>query len=501
MAAPKVVPAKCPTCGANLPVPPGVMQVTCRYCQNVIHVEHRKPPPNVQPFGMPGYVPSRTLYVDPDVYKSVNKVGAIIALVTLVPMVIIPIIIFAVSSRSAAVRVTGGKPRVVTFPASCSINEEIELSGDYQGTGPLIKEANHNCKIHIKNAKLKGSTLLKTNASNVRLTLENVTVETTEPMVKAGSNLKVKLKKSTLTSPVAVFDSETNLDLEEVVGSTIESKEGPAIKARYNLHIDAEDSKIRGKKAAIHADSSLKISMKRTEITSSDGPAIKTSSGLKLDANGGKIEGEDGAIVGSSGMKISATGLTLAAKRAAITATSGLELDLTGGSISSSNEAAIDGDSGMNIELSNVKITGADVGIKTSSGLKLKAEKKSQIVSTSGVGIAATSNPEITLEDASIEGASRAFKGTVNCKLKLQQGARIAGKQGAIEVDHNFELDGRGATIDGGSGPGIDAKINVRLSFKQGTIKGNPAIKTDRKPNPLELDGTNVVGGTKIPPR
>jgi hypothetical protein len=432
------------------------MQITCRYCQNVIHVEHRKPPPNVQPFGMPGYVPSTTLYVDPNLYKSVNKVGVIVAMTTLVSLVVIPIIIFVVSGRAASVSAMGKKPRAVSFPASCAINEEIELSGDYQGTGPLIKEANHNCTIHIKNAKLRGSTLLKTNASNVQLTLENVIVETTEPMVKAGSNLKVKLKESTLTSPEAVFDSETNLELEEVVGSTIESKEGWAIKTRYNFRIDAEDSKIRGKRGAIDA-SNPKISIKRTEITSSDGPAIKTSSGLELDVNGG--------------------------------------------SVSSSSEAAIEGDSGMNIELSNAKITGADVGIKTSSGLKLKAENKSQILSTSGVGIVTTSNPEITLEDSAIEGASRAFKGTVNCKLKLQQGARLAGKQGAIEVEHNFELDGKGATIDGGSGPGIYAKINVRLSFKQGTIKGNPAIKTDRKPVTLDLDGTNVVGGTKIPAR
>jgi hypothetical protein len=495
VAAPKVVSAKCPTCGANLPVPPGVHQVTCRYCQNVIHIEHRKPPPNVQPFGMPGYMPSTTLYVDPDAAKAGKAVGLIILFTALLP-VLIPIFIFVVPLVAKGV-----KSSVKPFPASCSLNEEIQLSGNYEGTGPLITEVGHNCKIHIKNAKLKGSTLLKTSASNITLTLDNVTIETTDPMVKAGSNLKVKVHKSTLTSAATVFDSDSNIEIEELESSTIESKGGVAIKGRYNLKINAEDAKIRGKKAAIDAESNLTISMKKTsEITSSDGPAIKTSSGFKLEASGGKIDGADGAIIGSSSMSITATGLTISSKEAALKVSSGLKLDFSDGSITSSTEAAIDGDSGMDIELANAKITGADVAIKTSSGFRLKAEKKTQIVSTSGIALVTSSNPDVTLEDSSLEGA-RAFKGTVNCKLKLQRGSRVAGKKGAIETEGNLQLDGTGAAIDGGSGPGLVTGYNARISFKQGTIKGTPAIQAERKPANLELDGTSVVGEQKIPAR
>jgi len=488
----KVVPAKCPTCGANLPVPPGANQVTCRYCQNVIHIEHKKPPPNVQPFGMPGYVPSTTLYIDPAAAARAGKVATSVILVTTILPILIPILIFAVPKITKVL-----KSSIRPFPASCSINEEIVLSGNYEGTGPLIADANHNCKIRIKNAKLKGTTLLKTSASNISLTLENVTIETTDAMVKAGSNLKVKLHKSTLTSAGPVFESDSSLELEEVEGSTIESKEGIAIRGRHNLKINVGESKIRGKKAAIDSDSSLTLSMKRnTEITASDGPAIKTSSNFKLDANGGKIEGADEAIVASSSLKLNATGLTIAAKRTALKVESGAQIDFSDGSISSASEAAIESTSGTKIDLSNAKVTGADVAIKTGSGLKLTAEKKTQIVSTSGVGIAGSG--ELTLDDSTVESAAFAMQLGVNSKVKLHRGARLAGKNGGIEAQTNFQIDGTGATIDGGSGPGLATNINARISFKQGTLKGNPAIQASRKPLDLTLEGTSVVGGQRI---
>lgn len=451
----------------------------------------------MQPFGTPGAIPSRTLYVDPDAGKAAAKgVGCIVLLGVLVPIVI-PL---AIGVGPWAVKSCKGKLK--PFPTTCELNEELELSGNFEGTGPLITNAGHNCKLHIKNAKLKGSTLVKTDAANLELTLENVTIETTEPMVKTGSNLKVKIHGSTLTSAANVFDSDTNVELQELDSSTIESKGGVAIKSKYNLKIHAENSKIRGKKAAIDTDSNFELTMKKgSEITSSDGPAVKTTSGFKLEAEGGKIEGAGGAIVSESGTNITATGFTLSSKEVALKTTSGLKIDYTDSSITSLTEAAIDGDSGMELTLINAKVNGVTTAITATSGLKLKASKKTRIVATTGNGLVTTSNCEINLNDASIEAGAKAFKGSVNNKMKLAQGARVAGKKAGVETEGNFELDGTGATIEGGSGPGISAGYNARISLKQGALKGTPALHFDRKPSSLDLDGTKVEGEQKVPAR
>ncbi len=499
MAVPKVVPAKRPTCGASLPVPPGVPQITCRYCQNVIHIEHKKAPPDVRPLGTPGAMPSRTLYVDPDAAKKAGRnVGCIILVSVLIP-ILIPIVIgvgpWAVKSCKGAI-----KP----FPVAYENNEELEVSGNFEGTGPIVTSVGVNCKLHIKNAKLKGSTLIKTDASNLTLTLDNVTVETAEPMIKTGSNLKVKVHGSTLTSAGTVFDSDTNMDLQELDSSTIESKGGVAIKSKHNLKVHAINAKIRGKRAAIDTDSSLEVTMKKaSEITASEGPAIKASSGLKLEAEGGKIDGAGGAIVTESGTSITATGLALSSKETTIRTTSGLKIDYTDGSITSQAESAIDADSGMDLTLINVKVNGVTTGITSESGFKLKASKKTRIVAvaTTGTGIVTTSGGEISLNDAAVEAGGKAFKGSVNNKIKLAQGARMAGKKGGIETQGNFELDGTGATVDGGGGPGISAGYSARISLKQGALKGTPALQFDRKPMSVELDGTKVDGEQKIPAR
>ena len=105
------------------------------------------------------------------------------------------------------------------------------------------------------------------------------------------------------------------------------------------------------------------------------------------------------------------------------------------------------------------------------------------------------------LNDAALEAGMKAFKGTVNNKVKLAQGARMAGKKGGLDADINVEIEATGATLEGGTGAAIKAGYNARLSFKQGLLKGSPAIQLDRKPTSFELDGTRVEGEQKIPAR
>jgi hypothetical protein len=493
VAAPKIVPAKCPTCGANLPVPPGAFQLTCRYCQNVIHIEHRKPPPEVRPFGSPGAMPSRTLYVDPDAAAKAGKgVGCIILMSVGLPI----LLSLGVGVGPWAVRSCKGAIR--PFPVSCGLNEEITVSGNFESAGPIVTSVGHNCKLHIKNSKLKASNLVKTDISNMELSIENSTIETTEPMIHTGSNLKLKVIGSTLTSTASVFDSDTNMVI-DLQGSTIESKSAIAVKTKHNLKLQMDNSKVRGKKAGIDADANVVLGMKKgSEVTSSDGLAIKTTSGFKLEAEGGKL---DGGLVVSSGADIEATGLTISGKEKAIVATSSFKLDLTDGTITSSADTAIDGDSSMDLTLVNTKVQGATTAINCESSSKIKASKKTRIIALQGFGVVTSSNTELNLNDAAVEAGTKAFKGTTNDKVKLAQGSRLVGKKGGIEVEGNLELDATGATLEGGAGPAIIAGYNARIGFKQGILKGVPALQLDRKPSSLDLEGTRVDGEQKIPVR
>ncbi|MBX3224351.1 MAG: hypothetical protein KF795_27800 [Labilithrix sp.] len=491
MAAPKVVSAKCPTCGANLPVSPGIFQVTCRYCQNVIHVEHRKPPPEVRPFGSPGAMPSRTLYVDPAMMQAGRNVGLIIALTTLIP-ILLPLLFIGgpwlVRSLKGAV-----KP----FPATCGLNEKVTVSGSFETTGPIVTSVAHNCKIHIKNAKLKGATLLATDAANVELTLENVTLETTGIAVRSGPNLTVKAIGSTLTSNAAVFESDSNLQL-TLEGTTLESKTA-AVKSKHNLKVYMDGGKIRGQKAGIDADANFKLTMKNgAEIAGASGTAVKTTSSLKLDAEGAKL---DGSLIVTSNADIEATGLTITAKDKAIAATSSLKLDLTDGSLTSLGDVAIEAESSMEVDLVNSTVQGATHAITTSSNAKVRASKKTRIVALSGSAVVGSSNSELNVADATIEATAKAFRGTSSNKVKLTQGARLSGKQGGIEAESSLEVDATGATVEGGSGPALAATSGSRVAFRQGVLKGNPALQFQRKPTSLELDGTRIEGAQQVPAR
>lgn len=178
--------------------------------------------------------------------------------------------------------------------------------------------------------------------------------------------------------------------------------------------------------------------------------------------------------------------------------TSGLKVDLTDSAVTSLGQTAIEASSGAEITLANTKVTGANAGLTTEGNIKLKATKKSAISSPSGIGIATTSNSEVNLTDASLEGAVRAFKGSVNDKLMLGQGARVAGKKGGIEVEGNAVIDGTGATIEGGAGPAIFLNAyNGKITLRQGLLRGTPAIEAKNKPT-LTLEGMRVEGEQKI---
>lgn len=483
--------ARCPTCGANLQIPPNAPHVTCRYCGNLITIEHKKPPPMQLQMQMQG-VPSRTLYIDPEeAARAGRSVGCMIMGITLVT-VLLPLTI------GLGPMVVGRIKRAIRpFPAECGVNEQIELSGDFSGTGPVIASAGVNCKILIKKSHLKGSTLLKTSASNVEVTLVDTTVETTEGLVDSGSNMKVSITGGTVKSGGTVLSGDSNLKV-TLENTTIESTGDTAIKTGYNLKLSATNAKIIGKKAALDTKANADLTLKKgSEIASAAGTALKTESGLKMDAEGGKIEGGEGAIVATSGAKITAQGTAFSAKEKALAFSSGADLDLRDGSITSQKDAAIECDGG-HFTLTGTKVQGASSGIEAKNGVDLRATKKASIVSTGGDAIVLTSNGELTFDDASAEGARRALKSTVNTKLKLRPGARFSGKRGGVYAESNLELESTGATIEGGSGAAIETGYNAKVVLQDGVVKGSPALSFSGRPQVLTIDGTRVDGDKKI---
>lgn len=496
MAKVKAVSANCPSCGAALPVMPGVAQLTCRYCQNVISIEMRTPPPEVRPFGSPGGIPSRTLYVDPKAMAAAQKAGSVLTAIILIACLLPFVIGMGAAFGGGCLRACTGAIR--PYPIACGLNGDVSVSGNWEGTGPIVKEAGVNCKIHIKNAKLKGTTFMTKSAANVEVTLENATIETTDTMFKLDSNPKLHLVNSNLVSSGLVFDTDSNLVI-DAEGSTIESKGATAIKSKYNLKLHATNTKVRGKRAAIETEANFELSMKKgSEISASDGRAIKTDSSMKLEVEGGKITGGAGAITASSGLTITGTGLTItSAREKAIEVTSGLKVDLTDSSITATADEAIGGDSGMELVLANTTIQGTS-GVVTKSGLKVKASRKSRIVGTTGYGIVTTSGADVSLTDGSIEGGAVALKSDSSLKLKLGASSRIAGKRGGVATTSNSSIDGTSTSIEGGAGPAIQGTLNDHIIVQQSVIKGTPAIQLERAASPLDLTGTRVEGAQTI---
>lgn len=485
----KLQSARCPTCGANLPVPPNAPSVTCRYCGNFITIEHRKPPPTQ----LQG-APSTTLYIDPEeAAKAGRRVGCLVLSIVLFT-VLLPVGIGVAPWAYGRI-----KNSIRPFPAVCETNELIELSGNWEGNGPIIASAGHNCKVHISKSRLKGTTLLKTTSSNVEITLVDTTIETTDVTLQSGSNMKVSITGGSVKSATTVLGGDSNMNV-TLENTTVQSTAEAAIKTGYNLKLGATSSKILGKKAALDVKSNADLTLKKASEITSEGTAIKTDSGLKIESEGGKIDGAAGAIVATSGAKITSTGTTFSSKDKAMTFSSGADLDLTDGAVLSGADTGIECDGG-DFTFIGTKVQGVPSAIEGKNGLKLKALKKAALVSTGGDGIVVTSNAQLTVNDATIEGARRAIKSTVNTKVKLGPGARLTGRKGGVFAESNLELETNGATIDGGTGPGIESAYNAKVVLQQGTVKGSPALSFARKPQILTIDGTQIQGEQKVPPR
>jgi hypothetical protein len=271
----------------------------------------------------------------------------------------------------------------VSFPATCGLNQELEIVGaTYEGTGTLIV-SDINCKIRIKDSKLKGTVVVA--AKNlVEITIENSTIYGTETAVRADMNSTVRASRKSLLK-----SDSTGL----VMG--------------LNGKVFLEDSRIEGQEAA-----------------------IKASVNFELSAKGSTIIGKEYGIKADDNVKVEFDGSTLRGERAALRADNNLDLSSKNGT----------------------ELIGDEVGVWA----------------------------------------------TANAKLELESQSKIVGKRFAVKVGHNLELSMHQAALDSDQ-VALCAAFNAEIAATNSSLRGRlEAIRTQQKPNVLELVQTTVSGAQRF---
>jgi len=286
------------------------------------------------------------------------------------------------------------------------------------------------------------------------------------PLITGEVNCKVKIKDSTLKSDVVVLAK--NLVEVTIENSTLEGKEA-AVKLSMNSKLFAKKKAfLKGEEAAIVAGINSEITLDDARVEGGES-GIVGDSNLKLFGTKSTIIGKEYGVKGENNLEIDGKELSVRGSRAAVETDVNLKLDQRGG-LFEGDEAAIRM-KGPNAELKlsrSARIKGREAGVKTESNLKLE------------------------MEDSTIEGDIAIDTG-VNPKLLLGPKAKIIGKRIALKVGVNLELDMRQATIESAS-VGICAPFNIEIQARDSTIRGLEAFRFERKPNELELVGTNVSG-------
>jgi hypothetical protein len=288
------------------------------------------------------------------------------------------------------------------------------------------------------------------------------------PLITGEVNCKVKIKDSTLKSDVVVLAK--NLVEVTVENSTLEGKEA-AVKLSMNSKLFGKKKAIlKGEEAAIVAGVNSEISLDDSSVEGGEA-GIQGDSNLKVDGTKSKISGKDYGIRSGVNLDIVGKELIVQGSRAAVEGNVNLKLDLRGG--------LIEGDE------AGIHMKGSNAELKLTKGATIKGRE---------AAVKTELNLELDMEDATIEGAEIAIDTGVNPKLHLGPKAKVKGKRVALKVGINLELDMRGATIESDQ-IAICAPFNVEIQARDSIIRGGvEAFRFERKPNELELVGTNVTG-------
>lgn len=295
------------------------------------------------------------------------------------------------------------------------------------------------------------------------------------PLVTGEINCKVKIKDSTLKSDVVVLAK--NLVEVTVENSTLEGKEA-AVKLSMNSKLFGKKKAIfKGEEAAIVAGVNSEISLDDSSVEGGE-TGIQGDSNLKLSGTKSKISGKEYGVRAGVNLAIDGKELGIRGSRAAVEGNVNLKLDLRGG--------VVEGDE------AGVRMKGPNAELRLSKGATIKGRE---------AAVKTESNLELDMEDATIEGAEIAIDTGVNPKLSLGPKAKVVGKRVAMKVGINLELDMRDATVESPQ-VAICAPFNIEIQARNSTIRGGvEAFRFERKPNVLELVGSNVTGKQRFDAR
>lgn len=463
---------------------PQVEWVKCQYCGTSLHVERARLPRTTTQ-----QQPANVVYVPPAPSRALGCVLLTVGLGT----VALPL---ALTFGPSLARQVGHSMR--PFPAVCSMNEELHLSGDFTSDGVLIQAA-HNCKITIEGSKLKGKSLLDANAFNVEVTLKNVTLETSETSIRLGSNAKIKVEGGSIRSEGWIFEIDANPQL-DLQSTKLEGGKGIATDS-VNLKLSAEQTSFRAGKSAFELGSNADLRFRKEVELIANEVGIQGEHNLQIRADAPKLQAGDALVVSGSSAKLSFDGAKLDAGKRGFVLGSVSQLTLNGGQLLVQAGPALDGRaSSVGLSASGARIESTADGFLAGTGARLTLANQARLVSSRGSAFVGEGHARIELEDATVTAERTAVSCGSHCKLTLTR-SELQGKTGGVKVGSHASFLVNSCTIQGGSGPGIAATYATELTVQQGTVQGAPALLTERRPNTLELAGVNLIGGQRIPGR
>jgi hypothetical protein len=288
---------KCPGCGAkiDLPLPgPQATVFTCQYCEHRIPIPAAYVPP-VQPY-QPAQIQIHMPSFNANAYRGASRVGAWIAILSVLPFLIIPIAIFGAQGGGC----TNLKIRFSSnpFPLVCGINEHLTIDGKTSEAKDTLIVMRVNCKIEIKNSKLKGPWIIKGEGNN-EITLINSTLEGTKGVIDGGDNVTINLDHSTLTTKKGnAIVAEANPHLKIGNDSEIHSG-GLAMEFGYNPEIEIDHSTIEGTEGGLATKGNLKLKMLDGSSIKSDQVAIAGGDNPTITIQDkSKVSGQTGITAG-----------------------------------------------------------------------------------------------------------------------------------------------------------------------------------------------------------